>query len=542
MRDRAGLILIVLMSAGALACAKHSSEGEREGGSKFSADSNFSANQTPNRKLVVHLDVASQLQAPQIADCQKVVKDDRWKKAFADGGLDIEFAPGSSIAALGATDFSETDVVDVLKAQQKQAIGVAVSGVFLTEWRNAQGFGDPNILGVAVKADAVEGIAIFANSLSNNQDELLRTTMHEVGHALGLTHCNGDSRGRTIMNTVACLSPYRHEFIFSPEAINILRKGIGDLQREDSCCLYAPEGAYKFGRESDRSSLRFMVSLADRAVSAIGGSIGSGQPLVVRTSLKNLGSSEVGVRPLFAPEYGVTVYEVQVMGRWRELTPLLLRETRQERRRIRPMRTLDDEVEISLCELVKLLPTGGRVSLRAHFYGLDGNADPSDIVSNAIDFDIGAAEPSDNRLMTDEVCQFIALGSPEALASAVPYLMQVSQAEGPLAGYAELALGRYFDRDVPRIDGSAARRADLDRAAFYLGRAAVRNLPTFFRARLHLQLLRIMMQSGEKKDERSLRELVRELRKDSKEDALVSPLYEAAVGELARRAAGGDGY
>lgn len=97
-------------------------------------------------------------------------------------------------------------------------------------------------LGLMFADDSRDRFAVFAAELHNDPSRILRTSAHELGHALNLFHndsdgnfdcCAGDGTpksGLTVMNSDVCLSQ-QWGFDFSPaEREHLLRHPIGNIR------------------------------------------------------------------------------------------------------------------------------------------------------------------------------------------------------------------------------------------------------------------------------------------------------------------------
>ena len=92
---------------------------------------------------------------------------------------------------------------------------------------------EQGLLGILFAREERDRFAVFAHA-SPNEAVLLRTVVHELGHALNLFHNDGDAdarccarvpggiaNGRSLMNQTRCAGP-NWEFVFSPKELEHL--------------------------------------------------------------------------------------------------------------------------------------------------------------------------------------------------------------------------------------------------------------------------------------------------------------------------------
>jgi hypothetical protein len=104
--------------------------------------------------------------------------------------------------------------------------------------------------GVMFAEASRSAFAVFATALQNDPNRILRSTAHELGHALNLFHSDSDAdfdccagqggarKGKTLMNQEKCLGP-RWEFFFgAAERTHILQHPLGNVK---------PNGSIGFG-------------------------------------------------------------------------------------------------------------------------------------------------------------------------------------------------------------------------------------------------------------------------------------------------------
>jgi hypothetical protein len=154
-----------------------------------------------------------------------------------------------------APAFFLSDVVDFARQHGSPVAGELAAGELYIHASILSSFiSDNRFTALGLHVNGLPGVTLdhresvlFAFAGCTNENRL-RTFIHEMGHALGLSHCDGDAHGITLMNQGSCLDQDNWRFLFSERACSTLRTttllaepnpvsvNSGD-EFDKSCCL-----------------------------------------------------------------------------------------------------------------------------------------------------------------------------------------------------------------------------------------------------------------------------------------------------------------
>jgi hypothetical protein len=376
------------------------------------------------------------------------------------------------------------DVIDFARAAGSRPTGVSqdswyIHASVLTHLVPVSGF---RALGayltglVGTKLNHAE-IAIFSRSVC---DELsLRTLMHEVGHALGLTHCDGDSDGLTLMNQTQCLDEDRWQFNFSPRASTALSAvssrslqpqptssaSSSQEQTVGDCCLRLQKSSQSL---TDLSQLEFTLAAPE-------GEIVSGETVRLTVKFTNHGEVPVKILPFFDPSYSFAIYFIQKIDQdsspRSRLVPFLSFDGQAESQSIASGYSFKGDAVVS-ASAEGYVFTPGKYKIQGFFHGiLSSLGEPAgEVASNVLTLDVRApqtgAENELAKLLLDPETRMFLLAHggetygdlPKKLEAAVREASNVKPSR--LMQEAAFVLSEYYNR-------SGNTMADTTRAADY---------------------------------------------------------------------------
>jgi hypothetical protein len=332
-------------------------------------------------------------------------------------------------------------------------------------------------------------VAIFSRSVCDPLS--LRTLMHELGHALKLTHCDGDQQGLTLMNQAQCIDNDHWQLQFSGQASAKLVKAlkeenfppqptevtaIAQEQTTGSCCLMFQSPTVTL---PDLSQLQFTLAAPTEQIV-------SGATVSVKAMLTNSGTKTVDILPFFDPSYGITDYVIKRIDQDgfppSHFAPLLSYDGSAEPKPLAGGGSVkDDEVVISSSAIYMFSP--GKYQIQGFFHGaLSSLGVPSgEIASNLLEINVrepklGAEAALSRFLLQPETRLFILAHGGESYGD-LPQQLDVAiqaaaQNELPrIAQEAALVLSEYYNRSGTMITGQT-RAADYEKARDYLGMVA----------------------------------------------------------------------
>ncbi|HVT19708.1 MAG TPA: hypothetical protein VHQ90_26430 [Thermoanaerobaculia bacterium] len=448
-----------------------------------------------------------------------------WRRAFSPSGLALDIVSGPPVKLPGPeVDWDgrepgilEGTLYDLFQDDPKQPVANGdwyVRGLVLTGMIK-EGTALKDLYGVRVNQPLSHGIAVFA-ALLPDPDKLLRTSMHELGHALGLAHCQGDTAGTTLMNQSGCLATF-WDFSFSDSGLTALTRAAlsrqqpmstlqtFDPNKQDACC-FDKHGSGRSGNfvvEGGGPALPSTTAASaapDRPTQVefeLSGprKIRRGTPLMLKATLRNTGDSPVDAIPLLDPAHGFVSYIIgdPVAGA-KTYVPYFSYEASGEQRSLRKDAPIKAYVPV-FCAVDGYSFLQARpepYSIIGVYRGLRGDLTGQVVESKPFIFELtdDPAQRGDEVLMaSEEVCRYIAVGGARTLSHALEQLKKVAEHGGDLAPYANEAIGLTYLR---RIGAPPPDRLNpADKALPYLERAYEREegMLAYHRILLHTALI-----------------------------------------------------
>jgi len=206
---------------------------------------------------------------------------------------------------------SENGIIDFLAATDHQAQADLFDGQWFVHLAIMPRFYDDKpmlaVYGMLIDEPSRQKSVMFLDPLG--ESDKLRTFLHEIGHALNLTHCENDPTAMlSLMVPSYALNGDHPQFAFSESAIRHLAEhrpeevqpGVGGQafntdQRSEKRC-------------SDASGKDGVDVVADLTVAAPAKVVGVGKPVILRVKLEGKGGLPAGMS--LAPEFGEVEYKI----------------------------------------------------------------------------------------------------------------------------------------------------------------------------------------------------------------------------------------
>lgn len=145
----------------------------------------------PNRRVLIEMDkIATEDWPPQVIWRNNTIN--TLRKAYTNAGLLMDLRWDDTVTDPNAgSAFSDADLVDFFNSFSSMS-----GNVYTNEWYFHVGTlsrysTNPNVLGI-MWANNRRGLVVFADAAPSDAN-YLRTYIHEIGHGLNLTHCEGDA-------------------------------------------------------------------------------------------------------------------------------------------------------------------------------------------------------------------------------------------------------------------------------------------------------------------------------------------------------------
>ncbi len=394
------------------------------------------------------------------------------RRTFTGAHLLLDLVPGNQLPYSGVDGLGKNESLSVPSVteetifdwfrQEDHPVDWMVRGLMLTGLANDGRSGDL-LYGVRVNEPGAHGIAVFYSLLKNDPALLLRATMHELGHALGLTHCQGDDDGISLMNDCTSTS-WKFEFSQSAlaclnqqlesESLPVSRFRTFDGNPQNDCCKgkYMPpvvtcgDPPVLAGLPQPPPTLQpapgFELQLSGPSI------IQRGIPLILTASLLSAsGSSADGLRRL-DPSYGAVTYTItSPAGVTKTFVPYFSYDLSGADQKIAGGTAVKDWVPISCGADGYSFPDAALApyTIQAVYRGFRGELAGMAVVSKPFALTVTDApgpRGAGDTMASRDVCRFMSLGGARSLPEVEEKLAAVAATDGgELARYANLSLG-----------------------------------------------------------------------------------------------------